>query len=171
MIPWIPLSVLSDLTRPETSPLQDDAHSSRYPLGFSDVRAHAVPAIPEPPAEPRAPVGFASTASDAPEVGTSGERIVDPVFRTELSFRRAPRAVPSVHAEAAGEWSSPPVQPEVGHASVEPSHDVEPESVTEVEVTEVEVAAEATPEMEQVDEITDEPVAQHEEETPQVVDL
>jgi type IV pilus assembly protein PilM len=106
MIPWIPLSVLSDLAQPRTAPLPDDLQSPRYPLGFTDVRSHALPAVADAPPAQRPHLGFAPAA---PTV-SDPETLRDPVFRTELSFRRNPRPLPDVRAEAthpgAGQGSS-----------------------------------------------------------------
>ena len=86
MIPWNPLSVLSDLAQPRTAPVPDDVQSPRNPLGFTDVRSHALPAIADAPPAQRPHLGFAP-ASDPPS-SDSGEHAREPVFRTELSFRR-----------------------------------------------------------------------------------
>ncbi len=104
MIPWIPLSVLSDLAQPRTAPIPDDV-LPRNPFGFSDVRAQAAPAVVDAPDVERAPIGFGPAAPAA-----------DPVFRTELSFRRTLPSTPVVRAEAETA-SSEPSEPVVGHAA------------------------------------------------------
>ena len=104
MIPWIPLSVLSDLAQPRTAPVPDDV-LPRNPFGFSDVRAQAAPAVVDAPDIERAPIGFGPAAPP-----------VDPVFRTELSFRRTARSLPVVRAEAET-TPSEQSEPVVGHAA------------------------------------------------------
>src|SRR5262245_21701025 len=109
MIPWIPLSAV---TQPETSPIDDDVKQGRQPFGFSDVRGHAMPTVEDTTAAPRVAVGFAApqpVVHDAPS---------EPVFRTELSFRRNPRPQTFVRAEAADE-QAPSVEPAVGHAETD----------------------------------------------------
>jgi hypothetical protein len=105
MIPWIPLSVLSDLAQPRTAPA-DDVLPPRYPLGFSDVRAQAAPALADPHSVERSPIGFAP----APVVAEPAPV----VFRTEISFRRT-APLPMARADAA---PSDPADIAVGHASV-----------------------------------------------------
>jgi type IV pilus assembly protein PilM len=104
MIPWIPLSVLSDLAQPRHEPVPDDVLSPRNPLGFSDVRSEAAIA----PAPERMPFGFAPTPR--PEAPARP----DPAFRTELSFRRTPTVRAEADAAPRG-----PHELETGHAASE----------------------------------------------------
>jgi type IV pilus assembly protein PilM len=100
MIPWIPLSVLSDLTQPGVAPLDDV--QPRNPLGFSDVRAQAAPALADEVTVDRRPIGFAPAPVAQPSRS--------PLFRTELSFRRTP-----VARAQAGAGAHEPLDA-VGHA-------------------------------------------------------
>ncbi len=139
MIPWIPLSVLSDLAQPRTTPVPDDMQSPRYPLGFTDVRSHAMPAIADAPPAQRPHLGFAPTAP-APAVSDPFEHGLEPVFRTELSFRRNARQLPIMRADAsqtapdAGEGSPVDIAPAAETTSElwpgEP-HEIAPEAPSE----------------------------------------
>jgi type IV pilus assembly protein PilM len=123
MIPWIPLSAV---TQPQTSPVDDDVKQGRPPFGFSDVRGHAMPATDEAMAAPRTQIGFAAPQPVVQDVP------VEPVFRTELSFRRNARPQTFVRAEAAGE-QPPSVEPAVGHAETDELWEPETAHTAEVE--------------------------------------
>jgi type IV pilus assembly protein PilM len=92
----------------------------RHPLGFSDVRG-----LPTTAGQARARVaaGFASQ----PELLTG-----EPLYRTEVSFRRDGRSDPFVRAEALPSGGYGQTEPAVGHAASWPGEPVADPPVEEV---------------------------------------
>jgi type IV pilus assembly protein PilM len=109
----------------------------RHPLGFSDVRG-----LPSAAGTARARVapGFVSQ----PELLTG-----EPLYRTEVSFRRDGRSDPFVRAEALPSGGYGQTEPTVGHAASWPGESVDPspveEMVAEGAPDEAETVAEAEP--------------------------